>query len=151
MQVARRIDELRAAIRRADHEYYNLGRPTLTDAEYDRLYRELRELEAAHPDLVTADSPTQRAGAPLPRGGSFATGEHLQPMGSIESLMSAGEVREFDARARKLLALPDGAPIDWACEPKLDGVSANLLYEHGALVRGLSRGDGARGASAVRS
>jgi DNA ligase (NAD+) len=145
VQVARRIDELRAAIRRADHDYYNLGRPALTDAEYDGLFRELRDLEAAHPDLVTVDSPTQRAGAPLPRGGSFATGEHLQPMGSIESLMTAGEVREFDARARKLLALPEDAAIDWACEPKLDGVSANLLYERGALVRGLSRGDGAAG------
>ncbi|MGE3351505.1 MAG: NAD-dependent DNA ligase LigA [Planctomycetota bacterium] len=145
MQPAVRIAELRAAIRRADHEYYNLGRPHLSDADYDALLRELLELERAHPDLVTADSPTRRVGAPLPKGGSFATAEHLSPMGSIESLMTADEVREFAARARKLLALTDDQPLDWVCEPKLDGVSANLLYERGVFVRGLSRGDGQTG------
>ena len=135
VQPSRRIDELRAAIRRADHLYYNLGQPELTDADYDRLFRELRELEAQHPDLVTADSPTQRAGTPLPKGSSFATGKHLQPMGSIESLMAADEVLEFDARVHRLLNLPADEPLPWVCEPKLDGVSANLLYEDGKLVQ----------------
>jgi DNA ligase (NAD+) len=142
---ARRIAALRAQIRRADHEYYNLGRPDLSDTEYDRLAAELRDLEAAHPDLLTPDSPTQRVGAPLPKGSSFATGKHLAPMGSIESLMTATDVVEFDARVRRLLDLQDGALVDWNCEPKLDGTSANLLYEHGRFVRGLSRGDGTEG------
>jgi DNA ligase (NAD+) len=145
VQVEQRVAELRAAIRRADQLYHNLGRPELTDAEYDRLYRELRELETAHPELVTADSPTQRVGAPLAKGSSFATAAHLAPMGSIESLMTAAEVHEFVARARRALDLDESAPLTWACEPKLDGVSANLVYEHGRLVRGLSRGDGATG------
>ena len=140
-----RIHELRTAIRQADHEYYNLGAPRLTDAEYDVLMRELQQLERAHPDLVTHDSPTQRVGAPLPKGTSFATAAHLAPMGSIESLMSASEAEDFVARARKLLELPDDAQLRWACEPKFDGVSANLLYEDGVLVRGLSRGNGETG------
>lgn len=139
------IASLRARIRTADDQYYNRGHSDLGDAEYDVLFVQLRKLEQAHPELVTPDSPTQRVGAPLPKGSSFATAAHLAPMGSIESLMAADEVREFAARARKLLALPEGEPLVWSCEPKLDGASANLLYEHGVLVRGLSRGDGTQG------
>ncbi len=145
MTAEHEVADLRARIRAADDQYYNRGHSDLTDAEYDQLFERLRQLEAAHPRLVTADSPTQRVGAPLPKGGSFATGSHLLPMGSIESLMTADEVREFVERARKLLALPTGAPLRWCCEPKLDGTSANLLYEHGVFVRGLSRGDGTEG------
>jgi DNA ligase (NAD+) len=139
------LESLRQRIRRADEQYYNRGHSDLTDTEYDALFVQLRELERQHPELVTPDSPTQRVGAPLPKGSSFATAAHLAPMGSIESLMAADEVREFAARVRKLLALPDDAPLAWSCEPKLDGASANLRYEHGVLVRGLSRGDGERG------
>ncbi len=139
------IASLRERIRTADDQYYNRGHSDLSDADYDALFVQLRKLEQAHPELVTPDSPTQRVGAPLPKGSSFATAAHLAPMGSIESLMAADEVRDFAARARKLLALPDGEPLVWSCEPKLDGASANLLYEHGALVRGLSRGDGTQG------
>ncbi len=146
-----RIAELRAAIRRADHEYYNLGQPTWTDAQYDTMLRDLAALEAAYPELVTVDSPTQRVGAPLAKGSSFPTGQHLAPMGSIESLMAADEVREFDARARRALEFDDATPLAWACEPKLDGVSANLLYENGQLVRGLSRGDGSSGEDITRN
>ncbi|MFO1076227.1 MAG: NAD-dependent DNA ligase LigA [Planctomycetota bacterium] len=145
MTDAARIDELRQKIRVADDQYYNRGFSDVTDAEYDHWFAELRRLEAAHPKLVTPDSPTQRVGAPLPKGGSFATVAHLVPMGSIESLMAAGEVTEFVARARKLLGLAPEAALPWSCEPKLDGTSANLVYEHGAFVRGLSRGDGERG------
>lgn len=145
MTIGPEIEQLRARIRRADDQYYNRGHSDISDAEYDQLFARLRELEAAHPQLVTPDSPTQRVGAPLPKGSSFATGLHLAPMGSIESLMTADEVREFVARARKLLALPADAELAWSCEPKLDGVSASLLYEAGELVRGLSRGDGERG------
>ncbi|HIE69236.1 MAG TPA: hypothetical protein EYP98_03250, partial [Planctomycetes bacterium] len=105
----------------------------------------LEALEAEHPKLLTDDSPTQRVGTPLPKGGSFATQEHLAPMGSLESLMQAEEVGAFVERARKLLEYDEETPLTWSCEPKLDGVSANLLYEDGVLVRGLSRGDGQSG------
>lgn len=146
-----RILELRRQIDRANDLYYNEGQPELTDAEYDELFRELRQLEDAHPELRAADSPTTRVGAPLPRGSGFAIVEHLAPMLSIESLTSAGQVTEFEARARKLLELDSDAKLEWAVEPKLDGVSANVLYEHGRLVRGLSRGDGARGEDVTRN
>lgn len=145
MTAENEIDDLRRRIRDADDQYYNRGHSDLSDAEYDALFVQLRRLEAAHPELVTPDSPTQRVGAPLPKGGSFATAAHLAPMGSIESLMAADEAREFAARARKLLGLADDERLRWCCEPKLDGASANLLYEHGVLVRGLSRGDGTEG------
>jgi len=145
------IQELRAKIRVADDQYYNRGHSDITDAQYDELFVKLRKLEEAHPDLVTPDSPTQRVGAPLTKGGAFPTGEHLAPMGSLESLMGADEVTAFVARARKLLELEEDAELRWCCEPKLDGVSANLLYENGVLVRGLSRGDGQTGEDLTRN
>ncbi|MEY3160253.1 MAG: ligase [Planctomycetota bacterium] len=145
VKAKQRIEELREEIRRHDHLYYNLGKPSISDASYDQLFVELRKLEAEHPDLVTPDSPTQRVGAPLPKGASFGTFRHLAPMISIESIMTAGDVVEFDKRVRKQLELAEDAKLEWAIEPKLDGVSASLLYEHGVLVRGLSRGDGEQG------
>ncbi|MBK8101635.1 MAG: NAD-dependent DNA ligase LigA [Planctomycetes bacterium] len=151
MSDQRRIDDLRASIRAADDQYYNRGHSDLSDADYDRLFAELKELEAGHPELITADSPTQRVGAPLPKGSTFATGQHLAPMGSIESLMTADDVREFEARARKGLDLAEGQRLAWFCEPKLDGVSANLLYENGELIRALSRGDGTSGEDITRN
>lgn len=144
MSTARRIEELRDRIRRADHEYYNLAEPELSDAQYDELFRELTALEEAHPELVTSDSPTQRVGAPLESGSQLQKVDHLSPMLSIESLTSAKEVEDFVARTKKTLDLED-APLRWTAEPKFDGVSASLLYEDGALVRGLSRGDGSQG------
>ena len=151
MTAAQRLAELRDSIRLADDQYYNRGHSDLTDTEYDILFVELRKLEAAHPELVTADSPTQRVGAPLTKGGTFPTVPHLAPMGSIESLMAAEEVREFDERVHRLLELPADTALRWSCEPKLDGTSANLLYEHGTFVRGLSRGDGSQGEDLTRN
>ena len=145
METNARIAELRTLIRAADELYYNQGQSDLTDAEYDALFRELRELEAASPALITEDSPTQRVGAPLPAGTTTAKAEHLVPMLSIESLHTADEVQEFDARARKHLDLPEDEVLSYVVEPKFDGVSASLLYEKGELVRVLSRGDGAQG------
>ena len=139
-----RVDELRAAIRRHDRLYYVEGRPEVSDAEYDRLFSELKALEAAHPELVTPDSPTQRVGAPLPEGSGFATVAHRVPMLSIDSLFTNDEVREFEARILRFLKLED-AELEWMVEPKFDGVSAALVYEEGALVQGLNRGDGERG------
>jgi len=140
-----RLEELRALIRKADDQYYNRGHSDFTDAEYDQWFVELRKLEQEQPARVTADSPTQRVGAPLAKGGNFPTGSHLAPMGSIESLMAAEEVRDFDERVHRLLDLPGATPLPWSCEPKLDGSSASLLYEDGRFVRGLSRGDGTQG------
>ena len=142
---ARRATELRRVLNEAADLYYNTGSPPMSDAEYDALFRELRQLETDHPDLLTPDSPTQRVGAPSPKGTSFAKVAHLAPMLSIDSLTDPDEVREFDERARKYLGLEDGADLRWAVEPKFDGVSASLLFEDGVLVRGLSRGDGAVG------
>ena len=151
MSVPHDLEELRRRIRTADDQYYNRGFSDLTDAEYDQLFAQLRQLEAAHPELITQDSPTQTVGAPLPKGGTFATVRHLAPMGSIESLMDAAEVRSFDERVHRLLELPPSAPLPWSCEPKLDGTSANLLYENGVFVRGLSRGDGEQGEDLTRN
>ncbi len=144
--------QLAAQIERANEQYYNEAAPELTDAEFDALFAELRALEVEHPELAQEDSPTRRVGAPLPKGSRFETGAHLMPMLSIESLQSEEQVAEFDARVRKFLELAeDGPPVRYAVEPKLDGVSANLLYENGVLVRGLSRGDGSRGEDVTRN
>lgn len=147
----KRLAELRATLLRADHLYYNVGAPELTDAQYDALFRELAELEKAHPELVTPDSPTQRVGAPLESGAGFGTAPHLVPMLSIDSLTSEEQVRDFDASVKTFLKLLPGTPIEYTVEPKLDGVSASLLYENGELVRGLSRGDGASGEDITRN
>lgn len=151
MNPADELDDLRQRIRTADDQYYNAGQSDLTDAQYDELFVRLRKLEGKHPELSTKDSPTQSVGAPLKRGGSFETHGHLTHMGSLESLMQPDDVEAFVARARKLLELEDDEELSWSCEPKLDGVSANLLYEDGVLVRGLSRGDGQTGEDLTRN
>ncbi len=140
-----RADELRERIRHHDRLYYIESRPEISDAEYDALFRELRELEEAHPDLVAPDSPTRRVGAPLPEGQGFDKVAHEVPMLSIDSLFGADEVRDFEERILRFLKLESGDDLDWVVEPKFDGVSASLLYEEGVLVRGLTRGDGSIG------
>jgi len=140
--VRERADALRTEIRRHDRLYHVEGRPEISDAEYDRLFRELQELEARHPELVVPDSPTRRVGAPLPEGQGFAKVRHEVPMLSIDSLFTADEVREFDARLRRFLRAGPDEPFEWSVEPKLDGVSLSLLYEDGRFVRGVTRGDG---------
>ena len=137
---------LRAEIERHNHAYYVLDNPSLPDAEYDRLFRELQELEAAQPELATADSPTRRVGGrPLAQ---FAPVRHDLPMLSIQTetdTESSGALN-FDARLRRELALPEAAPpIEYAAELKFDGLAISLRYEHGVLVRGATRGDGATG------
>ncbi|MCB9881284.1 MAG: NAD-dependent DNA ligase LigA [Planctomycetes bacterium] len=141
--VTERLAELRALIREYDRHYYVLGEQLVADVEYDRLYGELQALETAHPELITQDSPTQRVGSALASGSSVATIEHQVPMLSIASLFTEEEVRDFDERIRKLLATE--GEVAYAVEPKYDGVSASVIYEHGELVRAVSRGDGARG------
>jgi DNA ligase (NAD+) len=134
---AQRIEELRDAIRHHDHLYYVLDRPEISDAAYDQLYRELRELEEAYPELVVPESPTQRvAGAPRP---GFSEIEHTAPMLSLDSGGDEDAVRRFDTRLRSALGDDD---IRYVVEPKLDGLSVELVYEGGRLVRAATRGDG---------
>jgi len=137
--------ELRLKILRLDHLYYVEGQSEVSDADYDTLVRELVALEAAHPELVTVDSPTQRVGAPLPKGAEFAKVRHAIPMLSIDSLMDVEEVRDFEVSVRRYLGLDAEAELGWFVEPKFDGVSISLIYEKGRLVRAVTRGDGAMG------
>jgi DNA ligase (NAD+) len=139
-EIRHEIESLRAEIRRHDRLYYVLDKPAISDREYDRLYRRLKDIEEAHPELVTADSPTQRiGGAPVK---SFRTVEHLKPMTSLDNTYSADEVRQFDERVRKNLKAES---VEYVVELKFDGVSISLLYEDGVWVRGATRGDGVRG------
>jgi DNA ligase (NAD+) len=138
---ADRVRELRREILRHD-ALYARGEPEISDAEYDALFLELRALEAAHPELATPDSPTQRVGAALAEGEGFEKVEHAVPMLSIDSVYDEDEVREFEARVLRFLNLESGEGLEWTVEPKFDGVSASLTYEAGALARGLTRGDG---------
>ncbi len=133
--------ELQSQIREYERAYYVDAKPLVSDAEYDRAFRRLVELEKAHPDWLSADSPTQRVGAPLPEGSKFERVAHEVPMVSIESLFSIDEVSDFHQRVWKGLDVR----AEFVCEPKWDGVSAALIYQDGVLVRGLSRGDGAFG------
>jgi len=137
---AERIAELREQIRRHDHRYYVLDDPEISDARYDTLLAELRALEAAHPGLVTPDSPTQRvAGAP---SGAFGEVVHLIPMLSLDNAFTAQDVLDFDRRVRERL---DVESVDYSAEPKIDGLAISLRYEHGRLVQAATRGDGTRG------
>jgi DNA ligase (NAD+) len=135
-----RIEALRTEIRRHDYLYYVKDRPEVADSEYDRLFRELSDLEAAHPDLVTPDSPTQRVGAP-PLD-ELAKVPHERPMLSLDSILDPEEVRAFDRRMKRELGV---AAVAYTAEPKYDGLSVELLYERGRFVRGATRGDGVTG------
>src|SRR5713101_957971 len=137
MSVAERAEELRQQLREANHRYYVLDAPTLSDAEYDRLFRELMQLEQEHPGLLTPDSPTQRVGAQPSE--KFAKVQHRRPMMSLANVMSDEELAEFDARVHRLLG--DG-PVSYVFEPKLDGLAVTLTYENGRFVQGATRGDG---------
>ncbi|HHL39788.1 MAG TPA: NAD-dependent DNA ligase LigA [Deltaproteobacteria bacterium] len=137
----REIEELRRRIEYHNYRYYVLDSPVVSDAEYDRLMRRLEELEAAHPELVTADSPTQRVGAaPVEE---FGTVEHGVPMLSLANAFDEDEVRAFDSRVRKLVGTE--GEIEYVGEPKLDGLAVELVYEGGVFVTGSTRGDGYRG------
>jgi DNA ligase (NAD+) len=139
-QAKKRIAELREQIRRHDHLYYVEAKPEISDREYDKLYDELKKLEEQFPELVTPDSPTQRVGGqPLKE---FKSVRHLAPMLSLDNTYSVEELREFDARVRKLLP---NERIEYVLEPKIDGVSVSLRYENGRFTVGATRGDGTTG------
>lgn len=135
-----RIESLRADIERHNYQYYALDAPLISDAEYDRLFRELQTLEASHPELVIPESPTQRIGsAPLT---GFASVRHRIPMLSLNNAFDEEEVAAFDRRMREALGAEG---IAYAAEPKFDGLAVSLCYEHGVLARGATRGDGESG------
>ena len=136
----RRVRDLREQIAHHNYRYHVLDDPEVSDAAYDELLQELRLLESAHPELVSADSPTRRVGAEPSR--AFEPVAHGLPMLSLENAFTGEDVASFDARAR---AAAGGAQVDYVAEPKLDGLAVNLVYERGALVRAATRGDGAVG------
>jgi len=139
----KRVSELRREINRANYQYYVLDSPEISDVEYDELMRELQELEAQHPPLVTPDSPTQRIGAaPLE---AFATVSHRVPMLSLGNAFDEQELRAFDERVRRQLGMEQSETVAYVCELKVDGLAVSLQYENGVFVRGSTRGDGVTG------
>ena len=130
---------LAAEVAEHDLRYHQADAPTISDGEYDALKRRLLELEALHPDIARPDSPTAKVGAPA--SATFSQVVHGAPMLSLDNAFSDAEIVEFDARVRRFLRLGDD-PVTYVAEPKIDGLSASLRYEHGVLVRGATRGDG---------
>ena len=135
-----RLIALKNEIRRHDYLYYIKDCPEVSDSQYDRLFRELIELEQVHPELVTPDSPSQRVGAP-PLD-ELVKVPHEQPMLSLDSIVEQREVQAFDQRMKRELETPS---IEYSAEPKFDGLSVELMYDHGIFTRGATRGDGAIG------
>ena len=146
--IAQEIRSLREQLDTWNYQYYVLDDPQVPDAEYDRCLRRLVELETAHPELLTADSPTQRVGAePL---AAFLTVQHATPMLSLENAFDASELEAFDARVRERLGVGD-EEVEYACEPKLDGVAVSVLYRDGHFERAATRGDGTTGEDISRN
>jgi len=139
-QAEKRIEELRKLIRHHNYLYYVLNKPEISDAQYDKLMNELKELESKFPELITPDSPTQRVGAPPAE--QFETVKHVRPMLSLDTAMEKEEIKKFDERVKRELGIDD---VEYVAEPKLDGLSVELIYEHGKLVMGSTRGDGING------
>jgi len=139
----KRISELKKLLNDYSYHYYVLDQPKVPDVEYDRLFRELTELENKHPKLITPDSPTQRVGAEPAK--SFKRIRHLTPMLSLDNAFDDEEVMNFDRRIHERLKFKDTEQIEYVCEPKMDGVAVNLVYKNGVLVEATTRGDGVVG------
>jgi len=141
-----KINQLKDELNHHNYQYYVLDDPEISDSGYDKLLRELQEIEAQHPELITSDSPTQRVGAiPLTE---FNSVKHEMPMLSLANAFSDNEFNDFNQRIIDILIKADhynGEDIHYAAEPKLDGLAISLLYEKGILVRGATRGDGLTG------
>ena len=133
-----RVEELREILRHHDHLYYVLDAPQIADGEYDRLYRELVELETEHPELIRSDSPTQRVGGEVLEG--FETVEHVAPMLSLDSDEKAETLDRFVARVQEATGM-----AEFVADPKFDGASLELVYVDGVLDRATTRGDGLQG------
>jgi len=142
-QAQKRLEELRRLIEHHNYLYYVLDQPEISDAEYDALMRELLQLEEQFPDLRTPDSPSMRVGAPPLE--AFATHTHRQPMLSLDNAFGAEELRAFDQRIKRFLAMPLDQPIEYVAELKIDGLAISLTYVNGVFVTGATRGDGLQG------
>ncbi|HNX90949.1 MAG TPA: NAD-dependent DNA ligase LigA [Candidatus Omnitrophota bacterium] len=140
MSVKKRIDDLRKEIKKHNDLYYSKGKPSISDGAYDALIRELKKLEKENPEYASTDSPTATVGSPIQRG--FQKIKHLAPMLSLESINTVEECEKFDRTAKKDLGVEK---MDYMCEPKLDGLSIELVYEKGVFVSGSTRGDGTFG------
>ncbi|HTA47836.1 MAG TPA: NAD-dependent DNA ligase LigA, partial [Verrucomicrobiae bacterium] len=138
--VENKIEALREKIRHHEYLYYVVDDPEISDLEFDKLMQQLKDLEAQHPELIRADSPTQRVGG-KPREG-FVKVPHSSPMLSLDNTYSEEELRDWERRVHELSGRKD---VDYVCELKLDGMSLALIYEEGKLVRGITRGDGSVG------
>ena len=139
-EAKKRIEELRELINYHNYRYYVLNDPVISDAEYDELFRELVELEEKFPEFITPDSPTQRVGAPVQEG--FKPVSHSIPMLSLQDARNEAELRDFDARVKRFLELPANAKVEYAAEPKYDGLSCEIVYRNGVLEVASTRGDG---------
>jgi len=139
--LAAKLEQLRATIGHHDYRYYVLDDPEISDAEYDRLFRELVDLESANPELITPDSPTQRVGG-VPQAG-FATVEHAIPMLSLDNVFALDELHDFGRRLNARLDQDES--ITFSAEPKLDGMAISIRYEAGLLAVAATRGDGRTG------
>jgi len=148
-ETTKRIQTLREQLTAYSHQYYILDDPSVPDAEYDRLYRELEDFEREHPESITSDSPTQKVGAP-PLA-SFSQITHERPMLSLDNAMNEGELIDFERKVKDRLKgtnqviLEEGQQLEYACEPKLDGLAVSILYEDGQLIQAATRGDGSTG------
>ncbi|MEK7804167.1 MAG: NAD-dependent DNA ligase LigA [Planctomycetota bacterium] len=141
--IKEKINQLRSVIRHHDRKYYVENNPEITDYEYDILVKELQQLEQAHPELITPDSPTQRVGGePLSQ---FTTIDHKIPMLSIDNTYSGEELREFDQRIKRMADIDKQQDIEYVVELKIDGIAITLWYENGLFMRGATRGDGFKG------
>jgi len=139
-ELEKKVESLREKIRHHERLYYVLDQPEISDADFDKLMQQLKDLEAEHPELITADSPTQRVGG-KPREG-FVKVPHSSPMLSLDNTYKEGDLRAWERRVHELSGRQD---VDYVCELKLDGMSLALIYEDGKLVRGITRGDGSVG------
>ncbi|MFV0277109.1 MAG: NAD-dependent DNA ligase LigA, partial [Parahaliea sp.] len=142
-EIEQQLATLRERLEQWNYQYYVLDAPTVPDAEYDRGMRALVALETAHPHLLRADSPSQRVGGEPLSG--FAQVRHELPMLSLDNAFSDEELRDFNRRVQERLDLPAETELEYACEPKLDGIAVSLLYREGLLERGATRGDGTTG------
>jgi len=139
----KKITALRDRIRLYNHQYHVLDEPSVPDAEYDRLMRELQAIEKDHPELVSADSPSQRVGADPEK--SFATVQHRVRMLSLDNAFSEEELNDFHRRVIDRLNIEDSVEVEYSAEPKIDGAAVSLLYVDGQLASGATRGDGTTG------
>ncbi len=139
-EIIERVKKLREEIEYHNYRYYVLDSPVISDAEYDALMRELKELEERYPELITPDSPTQRVGFPPAK--EFRQVSHAEPMLSLDDAFTEEEVLEFDKRIKRFLGLPEDVEIEYTVEPKMDGLAVELIYENGILSVGSTRGDG---------